>query len=461
MTKRALVGLVVVAILGVGLFLLYQTKPAKDGGSVPVPQENSPVPLEKGAKPPVQAGDSEGVPDKLLDRMARKKVEPPKRPEIPQGVVSSEIPEDNGMHWFILAAERMPELPWELRDTCEAILDHGYRHDPRIVEKIEECSEAFEAVRKGLEVGNIMMPLRDPEKPMGYSARWRDVTRMMTVKAMMQANKGNFDDALDTLDTVVRFAAESSRGGMLMNYLIGFAMENIGTRKLANTLRTPGVSAEQCRNAAARLDALEKNAPRIVDAMSVEADMAQHWFDKHSGSLDKVHEQITSAVKDSGEEGKRFAETATPEQCLETYREHVENLRKQVPLYGVPVHEFDESAFQEISAGNLLSEKSLGIGLNILKNEALRSSGRRGAAIVAALEAYQRDNGNYPATLDALAPAVLPELPPDPFTGKPFGYTRQNAGYLLYSAGPNMKDDGGKGKPWNPKADDYVIVRAD
>lgn len=459
MTKRALVGLGIAVILGTVLFVMARNK--SDNGPVSVPHENSPIPLNQGAAPPKPAPPGDALTDKILDRAERKKVNPPRPPQIPMGVKSSEIPEDNGMHWFILAAERIPESPPDVRETCEAILTHGYRHDPRMVEQLEECSEAFDAIRKGLEVGHIMMPLPDPEKPMGYSGKWRELARMMTVKAAMQANQGNFDDALDTLDTVVSFAAESSRGGTVINYLTGLAMERIGTRKLVNTLRTPGVSAEQCRTAAARLNTLDKNAPRIGGAMSVMADLDQYWFDKQSASLDEVQKFVTSAVKDSGEEGKRFAETASPEQCLEMYRESVKNSRKIVPLYDAPIYEFDEAAFREITAGNLLSEKTLPPLARLLEPEARRTSGRRGAALVAALEAYQRDNGNYPATLDALVPAVLSELPPDPFTGKPFGYTRQNAGYILYSAGPNMTDDGGKGAPWNPKSDDSVIVRTD
>jgi len=35
-------------------------------------------------------------------------------------------------------------------------------------------------------------------------------------------------------------------------------------------------------------------------------------------------------------------------------------------------------------------------------------------------------------------------LPTDPFSGKPFVYRREGAGFLIYSWGPNLKDDGGK-----------------
>ena len=48
--------------------------------------------------------------------------------------------------------------------------------------------------------------------------------------------------------------------------------------------------------------------------------------------------------------------------------------------------------------------------------------------------------GAYPATLEGLGTTA----PPDPFSGRPLVYRRQGAGYLLYSVGGNLTDDGGK-----------------
>ena len=49
----------------------------------------------------------------------------------------------------------------------------------------------------------------------------------------------------------------------------------------------------------------------------------------------------------------------------------------------------------------------------------------------------------YPPTLSDLSPAFLSELPLDNFTDRPLIYSRTDHGYTLYSAGPNMLDDGG------------------
>ena len=69
---------------------------------------------------------------------------------------------------------------------------------------------------------------------------------------------------------------------------------------------------------------------------------------------------------------------------------------------------------------------------------------RQGAIQVAlALKAYQRRYGTYPRALDALRRYPGWDLPEDPFGGKPFGYRREGKGFMLYSWGPDLKDEGG------------------
>jgi len=74
-----------------------------------------------------------------------------------------------------------------------------------------------------------------------------------------------------------------------------------------------------------------------------------------------------------------------------------------------------------------------------------------------ALAAYQREEGNYPATLDALAPKYLKEVPLDLFSGKPLIYQPSEKGYLLYSVGVNGKDEGGRSFDDDPPGDDLVV----
>lgn len=60
-----------------------------------------------------------------------------------------------------------------------------------------------------------------------------------------------------------------------------------------------------------------------------------------------------------------------------------------------------------------------------------------------ALHAYKLDHGAYPATLQMLVPKYRPDIPADPFSSGPLQYRLQGSRYVLYSIGPDGRDDGG------------------
>jgi len=61
-----------------------------------------------------------------------------------------------------------------------------------------------------------------------------------------------------------------------------------------------------------------------------------------------------------------------------------------------------------------------------------------------ALERYRLAHGEFPESLDALAPQFIAQVPPDVIGGKPLKYRRTSDGqFILYSVGWNETDDGG------------------
>ena len=67
------------------------------------------------------------------------------------------------------------------------------------------------------------------------------------------------------------------------------------------------------------------------------------------------------------------------------------------------------------------------------------------ARVACALERYRLAHGEYPETLDALAPQFIAQLPHDIINGQPLHYRRTDDGqFILYSVGWNEKDDGGQ-----------------
>lgn len=63
--------------------------------------------------------------------------------------------------------------------------------------------------------------------------------------------------------------------------------------------------------------------------------------------------------------------------------------------------------------------------------------------IATAVLRYRKDTGRLPPDLAALTPKYLPRPLLDPFTGKPFIYRQTATAWKIYSAGANLRDDGG------------------
>ncbi len=78
-----------------------------------------------------------------------------------------------------------------------------------------------------------------------------------------------------------------------------------------------------------------------------------------------------------------------------------------------------------------------------------------------ALAAYHADHGSYPTRLADLAPKYVVEVSKDIFNDSDLHYRQEGRGYLLYSVGPNGKDDGGKGRADAKEGEnrDDLIVR--
>lgn len=94
---------------------------------------------------------------------------------------------------------------------------------------------------------------------------------------------------------------------------------------------------------------------------------------------------------------------------------------------------FHVETFRHGFAGSSISGIS-GIQMRVIRARVLQDHAR----IAVALALHRSTRGSYPETLDTLS------LPLDPFTGVSYLYRPSDGSdYLLYSPGPDRRDDGG------------------
>jgi hypothetical protein len=111
----------------------------------------------------------------------------------------------------------------------------------------------------------------------------------------------------------------------------------------------------------------------------------------------------------------------------------------------------------------MLSVMSLPAVSRSLLRFALIQSQTDEARIACALERFRLAHGEYPETLDALAPQFISALPHDLINGQSLHYRRTDDGkFMLYSVGWNETDDGGAvvfrkgGSTIDPEKGDWV-----
>ena len=120
---------------------------------------------------------------------------------------------------------------------------------------------------------------------------------------------------------------------------------------------------------------------------------------------------------------------------------------------------FEEEGFKQIPEDAGFLTKMLVPALSRAHNQEARSDALLGAAEIGlANRIYRLKYNKYADSIGQLVPEILPSLPPDPFTGKDYIYRKTDKGFVVYSVGDNLKDDGGKWGEKNKWVGDFDIV---
>ena len=90
------------------------------------------------------------------------------------------------------------------------------------------------------------------------------------------------------------------------------------------------------------------------------------------------------------------------------------------------------------------------------RGEDLAVMQRHLACVALAVAAYRAERGKLPAAMTDLSPEFLADLPADVFTDRPLAFRRDGQSLVIYSLGPNRKDDGGR-RDIRTDADDLAI----
>ena len=309
----------------------------------------------------------------------------------------------------------------------------------------------------------------------------REIVRGLALLANRRIAEGRIDEAIRVSRVIHRIGRLSSVGGTLIEGLVGIAIDGIGFELDNRLITTPSISKASLSKLQSQLEklppmsslaekvdlterymyldttiALARHGPQVLSLVtdgsaSDENPVLSSFAKTFSNSLIDWDLVLMNGnywydefrrINDIESFAQRAIENSKLEQRLTALRVEVGSpsaIAKQILFSGKSISQITSIQMSNILVSLLLPALQSAISAEI------RIDARMGITLTAcALQAYHRDNKRYPDSLAALGGVYIDKLPVDPFRGKSLRYRLQGDKFLLYSVGPNLKDEDGK-----------------
>jgi hypothetical protein len=331
---------------------------------------------------------------------------------------------------------------WKAVDELDAkgTLDRSLL-EPYLLRNAECAARAAEAVR----LPRCQFPV---DYSQGYTTEMphllpiKEITRILSLRAKADAAAGRADEAVANLDVAFRWSRGLDGDAYIIVGLVRIACDGISETEVSSVLSKCEPSEPACRSLLATIEATAPPSDAFLKSLIVERAIGIEGFQRiRSGEL-KL-EQILGNIELSRARFYTLSSWLVDRDECEYLRgmgRLIEAARKTDP------REFRaavSTAPGEVPATCVLAADLLPSFARCATKTVAALAARDLARLVLALRIHRLEKGSYPETLDALAPAILPSVPQDPFAGKAFRYEREGAGFKVWSVGPNGKDEHG------------------
>jgi hypothetical protein len=299
----------------------------------------------------------------------------------------------------------------------------------------------------------------------------RDLAQMAIWRSRIDRKQGRVQQSIDDCLAVARSAGHWQGRGNLIEQLVGLAMSNLAHREIVDMLADRKLSADELRRL---YEELSEVYPRDYPLLNLESerlafmDVVQHSFTDGGpggghlipGSWNEYMDlsSFGPSAHDKNEERlfmpvytalsmAHSRRDATIDKANEIYDLQSRNARMTPYQRHVSkIKTADEIMYESWPRYRFFLIQIFMPATARASEIAYRGKVYHEATLaILALQRWQRQNDQYPATLGEVAAAgYLKELPKDPYSDQPLLYKKTEDDFMLYSVGPNFKDDGGE-----------------
>lgn len=400
-------------------------------------------------------------------------------PAVPADLVPKPIPESENAAVIYQKAFELPFIEasgigsrragipgaWEMHRESQAIEsfvsdrtkpEERLKLLPEVRKAVDRRAALFHLVEEAVKRPKCQFPVhweKGPEALYPHLSLLSEIERIIAARAIVRAQDGQMDAALDDVILGLRVARAVAKDPNLISQSIRYSHIRTALGGLKECVRLEPLSNKQARQVYDELSAISINED-FIRAMKGERAITMCLFDQARRRPQDFRFLFGS---DTGEaigpirqselqiEAYFYRPLSYKDQeiCLDywsrqlrvlrlPYREikQSKSLSKVDPYLDAPRLAVFTRGLFPIFVGSASSRDSAAARIGL-------------AQVVMALKAYKSAFDSYPASLAELKSRLGWKLPDDPFSGKPFVYKRRGEGFLLYSIGANLKDDGG------------------
>jgi hypothetical protein len=272
-------------------------------------------------------------------------------------------------------------------------------------------------------------------------AGFRQLARLLVADSQVKCADGDWNGAAESDLDAVELGQVIVRGEAITGFLVGTAVQAIGRSSLWKIL--PHLTESQCRQVRERLSKIQHEHVPYWEILSEEETYYQSAMKEALQSPDWKQEIVIGWSDPSDRTPITLKDIPGKETILLDYTKYMDqlivNVQRSYPgKPDLPALPKDRVAQFMISPATTIRSALFFDLRNETANSLLLTTN--------ALREYKLKHDSYPVSLQALAPDFLISSPRDLFAATPstFRYKRNGDGYLLYSVGPDGKDDHGK-----------------
>jgi hypothetical protein len=367
-------------------------------------------------------------------RGALVQIRPPTYPE----------PKDNGFDALAKAVSALDPYAKAIEDAYDGPWDAGSAEITRL---LAQCREPLAAAREALRKECLHPLPRSCDDEFPYLSDLRLASQLLILDGRRHELAGRPEEAAQRYAEVLALASATARNGSMIHSTIAVY---IATSACQEVERCVG-SGKMTDHALRALDA--RIAKALAERVPESETLAVEWV-----ALDQYAEEVAAGrISLDGQPSQTAQANRATRMIADSGRAEINDvLGRAIEDARQP---YWKRSQKDPEPRTLLGLMCLPTGFSALYTRcAERDALLEGLRVEIAVARHRAAEGRLPASLQALTPKYMDAMPPDPFDGQPLRYARRGSDYVLYSVGPNGKDEGGTQRiDWEAETGDLII----